>query len=272
MSCYLQLYSTLNDIVNLRDFLFPGLKDTTLPTSSKAENVKAGTEEPADGWEDDWEDWNEEAAGEKEEKDKEVSNNEEHKWLQDCLISISPSADLFALANENRLVLMTPKYNAEKRLDDDAIHFNTIWSGTLSQESGEFITAVLCLPLASQKRSTQGAPDWTCVVVGFSSGFIRMYTESGTLLLAQKLHTEPVQKLKCNTYVPPRYLGIAEQHEELLILYLRALVTIDGFSLFQALKACRNQVARATASGENSLQPPPLAYKKMGTTGNGVHC
>ena len=34
------------------------------------------------------------------------------------------------------------------------------------------------------------------------------------------------------------------QHEELVILYLRCLVTIDGFSLFQALKACRNQVAR----------------------------
>ena len=26
-------------------------------------------------------------------------------------------------------------------------------------------------------RSTQGAPDWTCVVVGFTSGFVRMYTE-----------------------------------------------------------------------------------------------
>ena len=26
-------------------------------------------------------------------------------------------------------------------------------------------------------RSTQGAPDWTCVIVGFSSGHIRIYTE-----------------------------------------------------------------------------------------------
>ena len=31
------------------------------------------------------------------------------------------------------------------------------------------------------------------------------------MLLSQKLHTEPVQRLKCNTYMPPRYLGIAEQ-------------------------------------------------------------
>jgi len=37
---------------------------------------------------------------------------------------------------------------------------------------------------------------------------------------------------------------ITQQHEELAILYKRALVTIDGFSLFQSLRACRNQVAR----------------------------
>ena len=34
------------------------------------------------------------------------------------------------------------------------------------------------------------------------------------------------------------------QHEELNILYGKSLVTIDGFPLYQSLKACRNQVAR----------------------------
>lgn len=41
---------------------------------------------------------------------------------------------------------------------------------------------------------------------------------------------------------------ILSQHEELSILYPAALVTIDGFSLFQSLRACRNQVARGTAT------------------------
>ena len=85
--------------------------------------------------------------------------------------------------------------------------------------------------------------------------------------------------------------------EELNILYKKSLVSIDGFSLFQSLRACRNQVARgqcffwrqpltalqamsrilelvnsslqnyfvsiaATASGADFMQPPPLAYKK----------
>lgn len=26
-------------------------------------------------------------------------------------------------------------------------------------------------------RSMQGGPDWTCVLVGFTSGYVRMYTE-----------------------------------------------------------------------------------------------
>ena len=34
------------------------------------------------------------------------------------------------------------------------------------------------------------------------------------------------------------------QHEELVILFRKALVTVDGFSLYQSLRACRNQVAR----------------------------
>ncbi len=45
------------------------------------------------------------------------------------------------------------------------------------------------------------------------------------------------------------------QHEELTILYKKALVTIDGFSFFQSLRACRNQVARGMwcAGSQNTL-------------------
>lgn len=39
------------------------------------------------------------------------------------------------------------------------------------------INAILCLPLLSQKQSSTGGPDWTCVIVGFTSGYVAMYTE-----------------------------------------------------------------------------------------------
>jgi len=96
-------------------------------------------------------------------------------------------------------------------------------------------------------RSSTGRPDWTCVVVGFTSGYVRFYTEvpcrfyllfsttlsdiphqeeqmkesaltvagccpqNGVLLLAQLLHEDPVLRLKCRTYEIPRHPGVPEQ-------------------------------------------------------------
>jgi len=58
-----------------------------------------------------------------------------------------------------------------------------------------------------------------------------------------------------------------EQIDELFILYPNAMVTIDGFSLYQSLRACRNQLAKAHASSMNeNVDPPPLAYQKYRIT------
>lgn len=39
----------------------------------------------------------------------------------------------------------------------------------------EWITSVICLPLISLGKAS--GPDWTCIIVGFNTGFIRFYTE-----------------------------------------------------------------------------------------------
>uniref|UniRef100_A0A673LRY3 Rab3 GTPase-activating protein non-catalytic subunit-like n=1 Tax=Sinocyclocheilus rhinocerous TaxID=307959 RepID=A0A673LRY3_9TELE len=184
-------------------------------------------------------------------------------WLQDCVLSLSPCSDLLVIAREHKATFLSAKWLTDESGQEE-MTLAVTWSGTLSAEEGECICSVICIPLASQKRSSTGRPDWTCVVVGFSSGYVRFYTESGVLLLAQLLHEDPVLQLKCRTYEIPRHSGVTEQHEELSILYPAALVTIDGFSLFQSLRACRNQVARAAAAGSDVIQPPPLAYKKWG--------
>uniref|UniRef100_A0A672M1B4 Rab3 GTPase-activating protein non-catalytic subunit-like n=1 Tax=Sinocyclocheilus grahami TaxID=75366 RepID=A0A672M1B4_SINGR len=184
-------------------------------------------------------------------------------WLQDCVLSLSPCSDLLVIAREHKAAFLSAKWRTDVSGQEE-MTLAVTWSGTLSAEEGECISSVICIPLASQKRSSTGRPDWTCIVVGFSSGYVRFYTESGVLLLAQLLHEDPVLRLKCRTYEIPRHPGVTEQHEELSILYPAALVTIDGFSLFQSLRACRNQVARAAAAGSDVIQPPPLAYKKWG--------
>uniref|UniRef100_A0A8C5X7B1 RAB3 GTPase activating non-catalytic protein subunit 2 n=1 Tax=Malurus cyaneus samueli TaxID=2593467 RepID=A0A8C5X7B1_9PASS len=177
--------------------------------------------------------------------------------------SLSPTNDLMVIANEQKAVFLVSKWKHSDKGKEE-MQYAVGWSGSLNVEEGECVSSVLCIPLASQKRSSTGRPDWTCIVVGFTSGYVRFYTESGVLLLAQLLNEDPVLQLKCRTYEIPRHPGVTEQNEELSILYPAAIVTIDGFSLFQSLRACRNQVARAAASGNENVQPPPLAYKKWG--------
>uniref|UniRef100_A0A671VRG4 RAB3 GTPase activating protein subunit 2 (non-catalytic) n=1 Tax=Sparus aurata TaxID=8175 RepID=A0A671VRG4_SPAAU len=193
----------------------------------------------------------------------EVTTVQSAPWLQDCVVSLSPCSDLLVLAHDQKAAFLSAKWRSVDSGREE-MTLAVSWTGTLSNDEGECVSSSICIPLASQKRSSTGRPDWTCVVVGFTSGYVRFYTENGVLLLAQLLHEDPVLRLKCRTYEIPRHPGVTEQHEELSILYPAALVTIDGFSLFQSLRACRNQVARAAAAGSDVIQPPPLAYKKWG--------
>uniref|UniRef100_A0A8C5HU32 Rab3 GTPase-activating protein non-catalytic subunit n=1 Tax=Gouania willdenowi TaxID=441366 RepID=A0A8C5HU32_GOUWI len=218
-----------------------------------------GTEEPNDPDDDESANWMVRgwSYSQVEDRDTEQSG----PWMQECVLSLSPCSDLLVVAHKHKAVFLSAKWLTDGSGKEE-MTLATTWSGTLSTEEGESVSSVICVPLASQKRSSTGRPDWTCVVVGFTSGYVRFYTENGVLLLAQLLQEDKVLRLKCRTYEIPRHPGVTEQPEELSILYPAALVTIDGFSLFQSLRACRNQVARAAAAGSDVIQPPPLAYKK----------
>ncbi|NXY81283.1 RBGPR protein, partial [Alcedo cyanopectus] len=256
MSCALVPFGHFQDLEVAREFLCPQRRPGSAATGREGGDKSTS-------WEDgNWGDWDEAELQEPEEEESN-SKNQRSFWLQDCVLSLSPTNDLMVIASEQKAVFLVPKWKHSDKGKEE-MQYAVGWSGSLNVEEGECVTSVLCIPLASQKRSSTGRPDWTCIVVGFTSGYVRFYTESGVLLLAQLLNEDPVLQLKCRTYEIPRHPGVTEQNEELSILYPAAIVTIDGFSLFQSLRACRNQVARAAASGNENVQPPPLAYKKWG--------
>ncbi|XP_042356173.1 rab3 GTPase-activating protein non-catalytic subunit isoform X3 [Plectropomus leopardus] len=261
MSCSLLEFCRLQELKTVRDYLFQDRKTEPVEEKNQTENELSWD---TSDWDSAWDSGenNEEGAASATTVEEETTG-QCAPWLQDCVVSLSPCSDLLVVAREQKAVFLSAKW----RTDDSGREEMTLavsWTGTLSTDEGECVSSSICIPLASQKRSSTGRPDWTCVVVGFTSGYVRFYTENGVLLLAQLLHEDPVLRLKCRTYEIPRHPGVTEQHEELSILYPAALVTIDGFSLFQSLRACRNQVARAAAAGSEVIQPPPLAYKKWG--------
>lgn len=182
-------------------------------------------------------------------------------WLQTSLISLSPMEEVLAIARDEKCVILLKKWPM-KESSDIKPYYEVTWSGNLSSDIEDHITCIVCVPLASQQRSSEGNPDWTCIICGFASGYIRIYMTNGTLLLAQFLHDGPVVSIKLKTKESLSLKDFSEQCEELLILYPNALVTIDGFSLYQSLRACRNQLAKAQASLSAEVEPPPLAYRK----------
>ncbi|KAJ6666898.1 hypothetical protein lerEdw1_018900 [Lerista edwardsae] len=260
MACALVPFCSFQDLESARDFLCSHLRQAGAGGTGGAK--ESGGKQP--NWEDDgWGAWEETETPEPEGEEELASKTQASSWLQDCVLSLSPTNDLMVIAREQKAVFFVPKWKQSEKGKEE-MQYAVGWSGSLNVEEGECVTSALCIPLASQKRSSTGRPDWTCIVVGFTSGYVRFYTENGVLLLAQLLNEDPVLQLKCRTYEIPRHPGVTEQNEELSILYPAAVVTIDGFSLFQSLRACRNQVARAAASGNENVQPPPLAYKKWG--------
>uniref|UniRef100_A0A8C9BAR2 RAB3 GTPase activating non-catalytic protein subunit 2 n=1 Tax=Phocoena sinus TaxID=42100 RepID=A0A8C9BAR2_PHOSS len=257
MACSIVQFCTFQDLQAARDFLFPRLREENPSCTVRRDPVSKSN------WEDDgWGAWEETEPQEPEEEGN-TCKTQKTSWLQDCVLSLSPTNDLMVITREQKAVFLVSKWKHSDKGKEE-MQFAVGWSGSLGVEEGECVTSALCIPLASQKRSSTGRPDWTCIVVGFTSGYVRFYTESGVLLLSQLLNEDPVLQLKCRTYEIPRHPGVTEQNEELSILYPAAIVTIDGFSLFQSLRACRNQVAKAAASGNENIQPPPLAYKKWG--------
>ncbi|CAM1313278.1 RAB3GAP2 (predicted) [Pycnogonum litorale] len=247
MSCQLKLLAFINDVAAVKKFLFQNEHDVDT--------------EPDDNWDMNWE-WTDVNS----QDEKTIEKTDVDTWLNSCVISVSPLADTIIIANENKVVSLTAKWDSQET-GDVKTKYHVVWKENINTEDYENITSVICLPLSSQKRSSHGGADWTCVVIGFNSGYIRMYTETGVLLLSQLLHTEAVIKLKCQTFKSSRNPSQAELSDELIIVYPSVVVTIDGFSLIQTLRACRNQVARAAASGNDSIHPPPLAYKKWSFSG-----
>ena len=97
----------------------------------------------------------------------------------------------------------------------------------------EEITAVCILPIVSTKRSDNGAPEATVVVLGLSSGSVLFYHSNGTLLIEQLLHQEAVRTISFRPFSRRQPLTA------LSIVYDSAIVDIDGAELHQSLRVAR---------------------------------
>ncbi|XP_022917832.2 rab3 GTPase-activating protein non-catalytic subunit [Onthophagus taurus] len=168
------------------------------------------------------------------------STNGGENWLNSCEISLSPCGDLLILAHDKRLLVLTGKWDAGSSLT------NFYDSCSLKNDQNDVITSVLCLPVVSHgQTSSQVGPDWTCIAVGFQSGYIRFYTEDCMLLLEEQFHNEAVISIKCQSQHSPRPDITGDlKPEEIYVQYSTNICVINGQNLFVTLRNCRSYLAK----------------------------
>lgn len=71
-------------------------------------------------------------------------------WLQNCFMSVSPTGEIIVIAQSNKIVVLSAKWDSNAALNQYHITF----SGSLDDPS-DIITSVLSLPIASQNKSSQ---------------------------------------------------------------------------------------------------------------------
>ncbi|XP_076069479.1 rab3 GTPase activating protein [Oratosquilla oratoria] len=260
MSCSLNNLAHFTEHSDLIRWLCPHLSTSTTKLETEGDEKESM-------WNDEWLSWDLENTENSRGSSctSSPSGSESSSWLNQCLIAVSPVADIMVVAYKNRMAILTGRY--ECSVDgEERTKFHVTWKGTVGQSDGDEISCLLCLPLVSQKQSSAGGPDWTCIIIGFSSGYVSFFTESGMFLFSQFFEEGEVINLKCRTVIEGGgNLGIASDFgEELIILYPQSVTTIDGLSLYTTLRGCRNQAAKAAASGGEGITVPPLGYKKWG--------
>ncbi|XP_012523480.2 rab3 GTPase-activating protein non-catalytic subunit isoform X1 [Monomorium pharaonis] len=179
--------------------------------------------------------------------------------LRDCNIALSSAGDVLTIAWNTKMIIFVSKWDSQE-LDEVKNKFHVTWHGQVTEEANEWVTSVICLPLISLGKAA--GPDWTCIAVGYNTGFVRFYTETGAFLLGEQIHNESVLGIKCQSFCLPKHVGDAGSSEEIYVLYNSGVCILPGFSLFSTLRACRNHLAKVQANCNDLPPVTNLSYKK----------
>lgn len=154
-------------------------------------------------------------------------------WLNAVHYSLSPTTELLVIAHGTQVVFLSSRW------DNDAQHsrFTITWKGDL-ESANDIITATVCLPIVGFSTSVQVTPEWTCVALGLSTGFVQFYTDSGLEIYAQKWHNEPVQSIRAQSG--------KRKNEEIHIHYLTCVCIVQGSHLLQMLRSMKNHLQKGT--------------------------
>lgn len=183
----------------------------------------------------------------------------EDNWLQAVNLSLSPTRELLVFGFGTLLIGLTPQWDEELRE-----HVLKIaWLESLANEN-DLITSLLCLPVISASHSTQTTPEWTCVAVGLSSGYVNFYNDDGHLLRAQRFYNnEPVSCIQAQS---------GRNMDELITIQSsanRSVAIVQGTQLFPLLRAPKhNHHNQPSPSDSEPMKIPCQKWMYDGNCGD----
>ncbi|KAJ2828933.1 hypothetical protein IWW50_001117 [Coemansia erecta] len=133
--------------------------------------------------------------------------------------------------------------------------------------AGETITALYCMDIYTPQTHTlaqtkqQRGVGSICVVAGYSSGYMRVFSAYGHLLTAHQFHPQRLLRIRLRMPVQAHNdysaWSTVDDGEEVNLTYQDGtMISVDGRSLYLALRLCLNEAAMDEADG------PMFQYKK----------
>lgn len=102
----------------------------------------------------------------------------DENWLNAVNFSISPTGELIALGQGEKLALLSSQWDNKSQISTYVLS----WCGELD-DPNQIITSLLCLPIYG-KGVSSGA-EWTCIAIGLNSGMVLFYTDAGIKIFSQ---------------------------------------------------------------------------------------
>ena len=130
---------------------------------------------------------------------------------------------------------------------------------TITEE--EQLTSLLTVPVVAGSSSC-----WHATICGFNSGLVRVFSESGALLLQKCFLPSPVRGIKVQSMPEGKhYTNILHQQTvlDLLIVYPTTVVSVTGTDLYTVLRENMAGLAMATARGLEESQLTGLEATRL---------
>ena len=141
----------------------------------------------------------------------------------------------------SKLVIVGSKYDKDQQ--------NKVFGTTrknIQIDENKIITSILNIGITGGTNYV----DWTCIILGLSTGDIQFYSENGSLLYEKHLHNESILNI--------RIIG-----EEITIFYPSCIVVMQTTHLIPLLKSLKEMYSKAkTAKIDLMDKDYILAYKK----------